>query len=76
MYLSIVPVLRYQFGRDFTLVEEGDVSVVEVRAHMLVGLAERLAGWGDRIDVLSPPCLRSELARIGSELVAHHGSAR
>ena len=52
------------------------MSVVEVRAHMLVGLAERLAGWGDRIDVLSPPCLRSELARIGSELVAHYGSPR
>ncbi len=72
----IVPVLRYQFGRYFTLLEEGDVSIVEFRAHMLVGLAERLAGWGDRIDVLSPPCLRSELARIGSELVAHYGSPR
>jgi len=76
VHSSIIPVLRYQFGRYFTLLEEGDVSVVEVRAHMLVGLAERLAGWGDRIDVLSPPCLRSELARIGSELVAHHGSAQ
>ena len=76
VHSSIVPVLRYQLGRYFTLLEEGDVSLVEVRAHMLVGLAERLAGWGDRIDVLSPPCLRSELARIGSELVAHHGSAQ
>ena len=76
VHSSIVPVLRYQFGRYFTLLEEGDMSVVEVRAHMLVGLAERLAGWGDRIDVLSPPCLRSELARIGSELVAHYGSPR
>ena len=76
VHSSIVPVLRYQFGRYFTLLEEGDVSVVEVRAHMLVGLAERLAGWGDRIDVLSPPCLRSELARIGSELVAHYSSPR
>jgi len=76
VHSSIVPVLRYQFGRYFSLLEEGDMSIVEVRAHMLVGLAERLAGWGDRIDVLSPPCLRSELARIGSELVAHHGSAQ
>jgi len=76
VHSSIVPVLRYQFGRYFTLLEEGDMSVVEVRAHMLVGLAERLAGWGDRIDVLSPPCLRSELARIGSELVAHYSSPR
>ena len=76
VHSSIVPVLRYQFGRYFTLLEEGDVSIVEVRAHMLVGLAERLAGWGDRIDVLSPPCLRSELARIGSELVAHYSSPR
>ena len=76
VHSSIVPVLRHQFGRYVSLIEEGDVSIVEVRAHMLVGLAERLAGWGDRIDVLSPPCLRSELARIGSELVAHHGSAQ
>ena len=76
VHSSIVPVLRYQFGRYFTLLEEGDVRVVEVRAHMLVGVAEKIAGWGNRIDVLSPLCLRSELARIGSELVAHHGSAQ
>ncbi len=71
---SIVPVLRHQFGRHFSLLEEGEPSIVEVRAHMLVGLAEKLAGWGKRIDVLSPSHLRSELARIGAELVAHHGS--
>ena len=76
VHSSIVPALRHQFGRYVSLIEEGDVSIVEVRAHMLVGLAERLAGWGDRIDVLSPPCLRSELARIGSELVAHYSSPR
>ena len=76
VHSSIVPALRHQFGRYVSLIEEGDVSIVEVRAHMLVGLAEKLAGWGDRIDILSPSCLRSELARIGSELVAHYSSPR
>lgn len=76
VHSSIVPVLRYQFGIHFSVLEEGEMSIVEVRAHMLVGLAEKLAGWGSRIDVLSPSRLRSELARIGTELVASHGSPR
>jgi predicted DNA-binding transcriptional regulator YafY len=33
-------------------------------------IAERLAGWGHRIDVVGPPEVREHLARIGTELVA------
>ena len=76
VHSSTVPVLRYQFGRYFTLLEKGDMCVVESRAHILVGFAERNAGWGDRIDVLSSPCLRSELARIGSRIVGSFDSPK
>lgn len=47
-------------------------TVVEVRAQLLVALAEQLAGWGAQIEVLAPSQLRTELYRIGTELVAAH----
>ncbi len=69
---GIVPVLQKQFGRHCTVLngEDEDSATVEVRAHLLVGLAEQLAGWGERIDVIEPAELRAELHRIGSELIA------
>lgn len=68
-----VPVLQRQFGR-YCTVADADTgrSIVEVRAHQLTGLAEQLAGWGNRIDVLPPADLRAELRRIGTDLAAHH----
>jgi hypothetical protein len=39
---------------------------------MVRGLAEKLAGWGGLIDVVEPEAVRSELARIGAELVARY----
>jgi len=51
------------------LVADGECGVRTYRV-------PRLAGRSDRVDILSPSCLRSELARIGSELVAHYGSVR
>ena len=72
----VVPILRGQFGRYFNeLGREGDAVLVEVRAHLLVGLAEQLAGWGSRIDVVSPAELRTELCRIGRELVSSNDRA-
>lgn len=49
-----------------------DWCLLEVRAHLLVALAEQLAGWGGRIQVVSPDALRGELARIGWELIGAH----
>lgn len=46
--------------------------LLEVRAHLLVALAEQLAGWGGRIHVVAPAALRGELARLGEELVSRH----
>lgn len=51
-----------------------DWCLLEVRAHLLVALAEQLAGWGGRIQVVSPAELRGELARLGAELVARYRS--
>lgn len=69
----IVPILQQQFGR-YCVVHDQHIehAVVEVRAHLLTGLAEQLAGWGNRIDVISPVELHAELVRIGTELVSHH----
>lgn len=73
----VVPILQHQLGRYCTVLDhQGERAVVEVRAHLLTGLAEQLAGWGNRIDVLAPAELRAELARIGTELSTHHSPAR
>ena len=36
-------------------------------------LAEHLAGWGDRLEVIEPAALRGRLAAIGRQLVARYG---
>lgn len=46
---------------------------VRVAAPMAVPIAEQLAGWGATIEVLEPESVRTELARLGSELVARYG---
>ena len=67
-----VPILSAHFGRYFTVVtEHTDFTVAEVRANLIVALAEQLAGWGRTVEVLSPPELRRELARIGAELIGY-----
>ena len=67
-----VPILSAHFGRYFTVVtEDSDFTIAEVRAHLIVALAEQLAGWGRTVEVLSPPELRRELARIGAELIEY-----
>ena len=53
--MKVVPILQQQFGRYCTVLDrQGEHAAVEVRAHLLAGLAEQLAGWGDRIEVVSP----------------------
>ena len=71
----VLPILQRQFGRYCELLDSRDDHVlVEVRAHLLVGLAEQLAGWGDRIEVIEPPQLRAELHRIGTELARRYAT--
>jgi predicted DNA-binding transcriptional regulator YafY len=69
-----VPVLRDRFGRHCHPDGEHD----DGRARMRVGaptpldLARDLAGWGAMIEVLDPPEVRAQLARLGAELVERY----
>ncbi len=71
---DLLHVLRTQFGRHCEVeshLEDGRVRV-RVAAHMAVTIAEQLAGWGERVEVVEPAAIQEELARIGSELVARY----
>jgi predicted DNA-binding transcriptional regulator YafY len=69
-----VPVLQTHFGRHCTVVGPADDGRTRVRvaAHMPRALAEQLAGWGSAVEVVEPPEVREELARIGAELVERY----
>ncbi|WP_328850214.1 WYL domain-containing protein [Micromonospora globbae] len=70
-----VPVLQSQFGRHCEVLD----SVREGRRRVRLAaptartIAEQVAGWGARIEVLEPAAVRAELARIGTELTARYG---
>lgn len=73
----LVPILRDHFGRHCEPLEtqvDGRVRV-RVAAPMALSIAEQLAGWGAAVEVLEPPAVRAELARLGAELVARYGPA-
>jgi predicted DNA-binding transcriptional regulator YafY len=67
-----LPVLRDHFGRYLQPIGDRDDGRVEVTvaAHTARSVAEQLAGWGTLLEVVGPHDVRSELARIGGELVA------
>jgi predicted DNA-binding transcriptional regulator YafY len=71
-------VLRDHFGRHLEVTDEQDEATltVTVAAHTAGSLAEQLAGWGSMVEVVDPPDVRAELARIGAELVAAYGDCR
>lgn len=81
-------VLRDRFGRHFRVEagaddaerseEQGEGTnrvTVRVAAPTPLDVARRLAGWGALVDVLEPPAVREELARLGAELVRRYGDA-
>ncbi len=49
--------------------DDGRVRV-EIRGHSFESLAGEIAGFGARLEIIEPPELRDELARIGAELAA------
>ncbi|SDS69058.1 helix-turn-helix transcriptional regulator [Actinoplanes derwentensis] len=65
-------VLRDHFGRHCELLD----LLPDGRARVRVGapeprdIARTLSGWGSSVEVLDPPEVRAELARIGAELSA------
>lgn len=71
----LVPGLRATFGRYADVVgEEPDGRLrARVAAQSTTAVAEQLAGWATLIEVVEPPEVVSELARIGAELVDRYG---
>jgi predicted DNA-binding transcriptional regulator YafY len=67
--------LRAQFGPTARVLGELDDGrlEVEIGARTAGMIAERLAGWGDAVEVVDPPEVREELARIGRQLVQRYG---
>lgn len=70
-----VHVLHTHYGRHCEVEEtfEDGRSRVRVAADTPLMVAQQLAGWGSTIEVLGPPSVQAELARLGSELVASYG---
>lgn len=71
-----VPVLRDQFGRHCEDDGEADDGRTRVRlgAPTPLDIARQLAGWGALVEVLEPPSVRAELARIGAELTGRYAA--
>jgi len=67
-------VLRDQFGRHCHAESELDDGRTRVRlgAPTPLDIARHLAGWGAMIEVLEPPAVQAELARIGAELTTRY----
>ncbi|MBC6448676.1 helix-turn-helix transcriptional regulator [Actinokineospora xionganensis] len=69
-----VPILRDHFGRH----RETEADLDDGRSRMRIAaptpldLARNLAGWGTQVDVLDPPAVQAELARIGTELAGRY----
>jgi predicted DNA-binding transcriptional regulator YafY len=68
------PVLQSHYGRHCEVRGTWDDGRVRVRvgSHIARSIAEQLAGWGNAVEVLEPEEVRSELARIGAELVRRY----
>jgi len=65
-------VLRDHFGRHCHPGDPLDDGRVRVRvgAPTPRDIARTLSGWGSTVEVLDPPAVREELARIGAELTS------
>ena len=70
--------LRAQFGADMTepFALSGGKFEVKIGGASHGALAERLAGWGSAVLVISPEEVRYRLAEIGAELVSAYGVNR
>lgn len=71
----LVPGLQATFGRHAEIVgdEPDGRRRVRVAAQSSTAVAEQLAGWATMVEVVGPPAVVAELARIGAELVDRYG---
>jgi predicted DNA-binding transcriptional regulator YafY len=69
--------LLVQFGGDARVGDGRSGSPLEVHigGASTIQLAERLAGWGNGIEVVRPLELRRQLAEIGAQLVQAYAGA-
>lgn len=67
-------VLRDRFGRHCERVADlpGDRVRARVAAPAPIMIAQELAGWGALVEVESPASVKTELARLGHELIARY----
>ncbi|MBJ8342605.1 WYL domain-containing protein [Antrihabitans sp. YC3-6] len=65
-----LPILNDHFGRHCHSEGRSDDGREQVRiaAPTPLDIARNLAGWGTMVEVLDPPTVQAELARIGTEL--------
>jgi len=74
----LLPVLQSQFGRHCVVDQAGPHGIGETRSRAAVSaptplmIAQYLAGWGSTVEVLGPPSVQAELARLGSELLGRY----
>lgn len=71
---GLLHVLRSRFGRHCTVdgpAGDGRISA-RLSAPTPLDIARQLAGWGSDIEVLGPPSVHRELARIGAELTGRY----
>ncbi|TDD22813.1 WYL domain-containing protein [Kribbella turkmenica] len=67
-------VMQDRLGRHCEVIgTEGDRVRITVTAPTPLMIAQHLAGWGGSIEVLDPPSVQAELARLGTELAARYG---
>ena len=69
-----IRVIEKQLGRHCEIEGRADDGRIrfQVTAPTPLMIAQHLAGWGGLIDVLDPPSVQAELARLGSELTSRY----
>ena len=75
---EIVPLCRWMFGNRVRIGPAGPDGRVEVelRSHHLEAMAAEVAGLGADLEVIDPPELRQQLARLGHDLTGMYGPPR
>ncbi|ADB32588.1 Helix-turn-helix type 11 domain protein [Kribbella flavida DSM 17836] len=71
-------VMQDRLGRHCEVLDSPGNGLVKIRvtAPSPLMIAQHLAGWGGSIEVLDPPSVQAELARLGGELVSRYGNDR
>lgn len=70
------PVMQDRLGRHCEVEGRDDDGRIRFRvtAPTPLMIAQHLAGWGGAIEVLGPPSVQAELARLGSELTTRYAT--